>query len=140
VGCRALIRRKKGSAPEDLDRLGRLYNDACRQRRPTPPTAADALAAATAGDPLVVEDRACALNVYGITSVPRPTARIRKIGAEVWGDILAQLAIEAEAFQARELQASRPCSNAKAAAEILAAAAQNGFSLASAPLLPLMTA
>jgi hypothetical protein len=131
--------RKRGSAPDDIKRLKRWYEEALEAeakkrkeqerhkqiaREVPSPVTDDPFSAATAGDPLVAKDRDRALKAYGITDAPRPTVRLRQIGAEVWGGVLDQMAAEA-----REIQAQTLCSNSKAAGEVLVRYARKRFFL-----------
>jgi hypothetical protein len=113
--------RRRGALAIATEQLAARYDRATAgSRRRGTRGHEDALFAAT-GDPLVLEDRAAAERLYGLVAAKRPTAALRRIAADTWGDQLAGIA-----DMALQFQRMRSWSTLRAAGEAVALAAERG--------------
>jgi len=117
---RTYRQRRRGSLTQATDALRARYDRATAgRRRPLKRSDLDPLFIAT-GDPLVLEDRAKAVRVYGLLDAKRPSVALRRIKAESYGDDLHGLVLMGRHYQARGWSALR------AAGEAVALAAERG--------------
>lgn len=120
AGKRAYRQRRRGSLAQATEALRARYDHATAgRRRQFERTGLDPLFAAT-GDPLVLEDRARAMQVYGPLDAKRPSVVLRKVHAESWGDDLDSLVSMGSHYQARGRSALH------AAGEAVALGAERG--------------
>jgi hypothetical protein len=117
---RSYRQRKRGTRWPDTDRLSLRYKRAQSKRRTPKQGPIGGLFEAT-GDPLVRADHALAARAYGFERAARPSARLRQIRAEIFGNELSQLADLAIWFQK-----CRRWSALRAAGEAVALGAERG--------------
>ena len=98
---RAYRQRRRRSLAQTTEALRARYDRATAGcRRQFERSSLDPLYAAT-GVPLVLEDRAKAMRVYGLLDAKRPSVTLRKVHAESWGDDLHSLVMMGSHYQAR---------------------------------------